>query len=52
MKYLSLFISFVFALNTFAQDFTLADFYNYNPELERRIDEQFSYMNDTCVLDN
>ncbi len=47
MKYLSLFIPLFCALNTFAQDFTLSDFYNYNPELERRIDEQFSYMDDT-----
>ncbi len=30
-----------------AQSFTLQDFYKYNPELERRIDEVFSKMNDT-----
>lgn len=35
------------SLNLSAQNFTLDDFYKYNPELERRIDEQFSYMNDT-----
>lgn len=37
----------IYSFNLNAQNFTLDDFYTYNPELERRIDEQFSYMNDT-----
>jgi len=47
MKYLLLILPLLLIGSTKAQNFTLVDFYTYNPELERRIDEQFSYMNDT-----
>lgn len=49
MKKLVVLIVF-FAQISFAQEFTLKDFFEYNPQLERRIDEKFAEMSDTLIV--
>lgn len=52
----TLFLIFAIVITSFSQDvptrgnFTLDDFYDYNPDLERKVDEVFATLNDTLKV--